>query len=423
MLDTKSHQNVTSKPVITVCGIGGAGNNAVNNMIKSELQGANFIAANTDAQSLDKSLAKVKIQLGVSTTKGLGAGSVPSVGSISADESREEIRKSLEGSNMVFITAGMGGGTGTGSAPIFAKIAKEMGILTVAVVTKPFDFEGPYRMQIALKGLEDLRSNVNTLIIIPNQNIFSLSNENTTFLEAFEMSDQVLNSAIRSITDLTTMTGIINLDFADIKTVMSSMGAAVIGIGEFKGDITDEDRAISAAKEAVCNPLLSHSSISGAKGVIINVTGGTDMTLNEVNAAANYIRESVNNDSANIIFGSYFDENLENIIRVSVIATGIDIIPEKDKKENKFLSKVYGDSQKNYSKSLYSVSQNFEVKKSSDNKFNNKIVKNSEEKMSKITFNPINHRDDAEDNSQIQKNFSNIYEMPTFLRNKDKQKN
>ena len=238
------------KPVIVVCGIGGAGCNAVNNMIKNELEGAKFVVANTDAQTLQHSLAPVKIQLGLNITKGLGAGSVPSVGASAADESREEIKKALEGSNMVFITAGMGGGTGTGAAPVWAKIAKDMDILTVGVVTKPFEFEGIYRMQVALEGVSELKNHVDTLIVIPNQNLFRLANEHTTFLDAFKMSDEVLNSGVKSITDLINMPGLINLDFADIRTIMSDMGSAVMGTGE----ASDEERALSAARAAVTNP-------------------------------------------------------------------------------------------------------------------------------------------------------------------------
>lgn len=315
-----SHPEVLLKPVIVVFGVGGAGNNAINNMIESGLEGASFVSANTDAQALSHSLAPVRLQLGSGITRGLGAGCMPGVGASAADESRDEIKKNLEGANMVFVTAGMGGGTGTGAAPVVAKIAKEMGVLTVGVVTKPFDFEGAYRAQVALKGIEELRQYVDTLIVIPNQNLFRLSNDKTTFLEAFRMSDEVLSSGVRSITDLMNMPGLINLDFADIRTIMSSMGTAVIGTGS----ASDEDRAINAAKSAISNPLLSHSSIKGAQNVLINITGGMDMTLHEVDTAANHIRESVGNEDANIIFGSTFDPRLEGTVRISIIATGID---------------------------------------------------------------------------------------------------
>lgn len=316
---------VLLKPLIVVFGIGGAGNNAINNMIEAGLEGANFISANTDAQALSHSLAPVRLQLGSGITRGLGAGSMPGVGASAADESRDEIKRNLEGANMVFVTAGMGGGTGTGAAPVVAKIAKEMGILTIGVVTKPFDFEGAYRMQVAMKGIEELRQYVDTLIVIPNQNLFRLSNDRTTFLEAFRMSDEVLSGGVRSITDLMNMPGLINLDFADIRTIMSSMGTAVIGTGTS----SDDDRAISAAKAAISNPLLSHSSIKGAQNVLINITGGMDMTLHEVDSAANHVRESVGNDEANIIFGSTFDPRLEGTIRISIIATGIDLASDE----------------------------------------------------------------------------------------------
>lgn len=327
---SKSFNDVLLQPLIVVCGVGGAGNNAVNNMIRSGLEGAKFIAANTDAQALSHSLSPIKIQLGSGTTKGLGAGSMPSVGANAADESRDEIKKNLENANMVFVTAGMGGGTGTGAAPVIAKIAKEMGILTIGVVTKPFDFEGAYRMQMAMKGIAELSQYVDTLIVIPNQNLFRLSSDRTTFLEAFKMSDDVLSGGIKSITDLMNMPGLINLDFADIRTIMATMGTAVVGTGEAS---TEEDRSIIAAKAAISNPLLDHSSIKGAQNVLINITGGMDMTLHEVDNAANHVREAVANDEANIIFGSTFDSSLEGTIRVSIIATGIESAQQDQKKQ------------------------------------------------------------------------------------------
>lgn len=317
----KQPENIILKPTITVFGVGGAGGNAINNMIKSHLQGANFVAANTDAQALEYSLAPYKMQLGVSTTRGLGAGASPDVGMVAAQESEEEIRECLNGSNMVFITAGMGGGTGTGAAPVVAKIAKEMGILTVGVVTKPFQFEGQYRMTLAENGLKELQKHVDTLIVIPNQNLFMIANEKTTFADAFKMADDVLHAGVRGVTDLMIMPGLINLDFADIRTVMSEMGKAMMGTGEASGT---EDRAIRAAEDAISNPLLDHRSVRGAKGVLINITGGLDMTLFEVDAAANRIREEVGDNDANLIFGSTFNKELEGIIRVSVVATGID---------------------------------------------------------------------------------------------------
>jgi cell division protein FtsZ len=319
-LEFKAPENVILKPIITVFGVGGAGGNAVNNMIRSNLQGANFVVANTDAQALSHSECVNKLQLGASSTKGLGAGASPDVGKQSAIESENEIRSYLEGSNMVFITAGMGGGTGTGASPEIARIAKELGILTVGVVTKPFLFEGARRMKIAESGLTELQQYVDTLIVIPNQNLFRIANENTTFTDAFKMADEVLHSGVRSVTDLIIMPGLINLDFADIKTVMSEMGKAMMGTGEASG----EERSIKAAESAIANPLLDHTSMSGAKGVLINITGGKDMTLYEVDSAANRIREEVGDSDANIIFGSTFNPDLQGVIRVSVVATGID---------------------------------------------------------------------------------------------------
>lgn len=317
----KAPDNIVLKPIITVFGVGGAGSNAVNNMIAANLHGANFVVANTDAQSLEYSLCENKIQLGATITKGLGAGASPEVGALAAEESRNEITAHLEGSNMVFITAGIGGGTGTGASPVIARIAKELGILTVGVVTKPFHFEGMHRMKTADKGLKDLQQFVDTLIVIPNQNLFRIANERTTFADAFKMADDVLHAGVRGITDLMIMPGLINLDFADIRTIMSEMGKAMMGTGESSG----EDRAVRAAEAAISNPLLDHTSMRGARGVLINITGGSDMTLFEVDSAANRIREEVGSDSeANIIFGSTFNPELNGMIRVSVVATGID---------------------------------------------------------------------------------------------------
>ncbi|MBV8492490.1 MAG: cell division protein FtsZ [Alphaproteobacteria bacterium] len=307
------------KPRITVIGIGGAGGNAVNNMIRSNLIGCEFVVCNTDAQSLQQSTAPRKIQLGVGVTRGLGAGARPDVGRAAAEEALDEILDAVNGSNMVFLTAGMGGGTGTGAAPVIARVARESGILTVGVVTKPFHFEGVHRMRIADSGIEELQKFVDTLIIIPNQNLFRIANERTTFADAFKMADDVLHSGVRGVTDLMVMPGLINLDFADIRTVMSEMGKAMMGTGEAEG----ERRAIDAAEAAISNPLLEDVSMKGARGVLINITGGTDMTLFEVDEAANRIREEVDPD-ANIIFGSTFDEKLAGRMRISVVATGID---------------------------------------------------------------------------------------------------
>ena len=312
------HDDIEMKPRITVVGVGGAGGNAVNNMIQSNLEGVEFIATNTDSQALGQSLAGRRLQLGNSVTQGLGAGSRPDVGKAAAEEAIEELLVELEESNMVFITAGMGGGTGTGAAPVIAQAARERGILTVGVVTKPFHFEGAHRMRLADQGIEELTKYVDTLIIIPNQNLFRIANEKTTFADAFHMADNVLHQGVRGVTDLMVMPGLINLDFADIRTVMSEMGKAMMGTGEASG----EKRAIDAAESAIKNPLLDDISMKGARGVLINITGGMDMTLFEVDEAANRIREEVDVD-ANIIFGSTFDEKLDGLMRVSVVATGI----------------------------------------------------------------------------------------------------
>jgi cell division protein FtsZ len=310
------------KPRITVIGVGGAGGNAVNNMIRANLVGCEFVACNTDAQALQHSLAERKIQLGQGVTRGLGAGSRPDVGRAAAEEVIDEIMAHLHGSNLVFITAGMGGGTGTGAAPVIARAARENGILTVGVVTKPFHFEGTHRMRLADSGIEELQKFVDTLLIIPNQNLFRVASERTTFADAFKMADDVLHSGVRGVTDLMVMPGLINLDFSDIRTVMSEMGKAMMGTGEAEG----ENRALEAAEAAISNPLLDDVSMKGARGVLINITGGMDMTLFEVDEAANRIREEVDPE-ANIIFGSTFDDRLSGKIRISVVATGIDAEP------------------------------------------------------------------------------------------------
>ncbi|MBE0531667.1 MAG: cell division protein FtsZ [Rhodospirillales bacterium] len=306
------------RPRITVFGVGGAGCNAVNNMIQAELEGVNFVVANTDAQALAQARTDTRIQLGATVTQGLGAGNRPEVGRAAAEETMDEIVHHLEGSNMVFITAGMGGGTGTGAAPVVARAAREMGILTIGVVTKPFHFEGMHRMRIAESGINDMEQYVDTLIIIPNQNLFRVANEKTTFADAFKMADDVLYSGVRGVTDLMVMPGLINLDFADIRSVMSEMGKAMMGTGEAEG----ERRALEAAEAAIANPLLDDTSMKGAKGVLINITGGTDMTLFEVDEAANRIRAEVDGD-AFIIFGSTFDASLDGKMRISVVATGM----------------------------------------------------------------------------------------------------
>ncbi len=307
------------KPRITVFGVGGAGGNAVNNMIEKELDGVDFVVANTDAQALQQSKSESRVQLGVKVTEGLGAGARASVGAAAAEESIEQIVDHLAGAHMCFITAGMGGGTGTGAAPIIAQAARELGVLTVGVVTKPFQFEGAKRMRQAEDGVESLQKVVDTLIIIPNQNLFRLANEKTTFTEAFSMADDVLYQGVKGVTDLMVRPGLINLDFADVRAVMDEMGKAMMGTGEAEG----EDRAIQAAEKAIANPLLDEISLRGAKGVLINITGSHDLTLFELDEAANRIREEVDPE-ANIIVGSTLDTAMEGMMRVSVVATGID---------------------------------------------------------------------------------------------------
>ncbi len=307
------------RPRLTVMGVGGAGGNAINNMIRCALEGCDFIAANTDSQALAMSLAPRKIQLGINMSRGLGAGSKPDMGRSAAEEQMADIMACLEGSDMLFVTSGMGGGTGTGAAPVIARAAREAGILTVGVVTKPFHFEGSNRMKQAEYGIAELQQYVDTLIVIPNQNLFRIANERTTFAEAFRMADEVLHAGVRGITDLMVMPGFMNLDFADVKTVMGEMGKAMMGTGEASGD----NRAINAAEAAISNPLLDDVSMKGARGVLINITGGMDMTLFEVDQAANRIREEVDPE-AQIKVGSTLGENMDGRIRVSVIATGID---------------------------------------------------------------------------------------------------
>ncbi len=312
------------RPRITVIGVGGAGSNAVNNMITSHLEGVEFVACNTDAQSLHHALTERRVQLGSTITQGLGAGARPEIGRAAAEEAIDELLDQLQGSHMVFITAGMGGGTGTGAAPVIARAVREQGILTVGVVTKPFHFEGAHRMRVAEGGLAELQQYVDTLIVIPNQNLFRIANERTTFADAFKLADNVLHMGVRGVTDLMVMPGLINLDFADIRTVMSEMGKAMMGTGEANG----ERRAIEAAEAAISNPLLDEVSMRGARGVLINITGGPDMTLFEVDEAANRIREEVDPD-ANIIVGSTLDESINGEMRVSVVATGIEAHEDK----------------------------------------------------------------------------------------------
>ncbi|MFC3126383.1 cell division protein FtsZ [Pseudoroseomonas globiformis] len=317
-------QHTDFSPRITVVGVGGAGCNAVNNMIAMGLDGVEFLVANTDAQALVNSRAERRVQLGPHLTQGLGAGAKPEIGRAAAEEATEDLARHLEGMHMVFITAGMGGGTGTGAAPVIARMARERGILTVGVVTRPFDFEGMKRRRAAEAGIEDLQTYVDTLIVIPNQNLFRKANERTTFAEAFKMADDVLYMGVRGVTDLMVNPGLVNLDFADIRTVMAEMGKAMMGTGEAEG----EDRATEAAEAAISNPLLEDTSMLGARGVLINITGGYDMTLFEVDQAVNRIGREVDGD-CNIIFGSSIDEEMNGRLRVSVVATGIDAVQEE----------------------------------------------------------------------------------------------
>ena len=313
------------KPRITVIGVGGAGCNAVNNMISSHLEGVEFIVSNTDAQSLANSLTEIRVQLGANVTQGLGAGARPEVGRAAADESIEQIMEYIEGTHMLFVTAGMGGGTGTGAAPVIAKYARDRGILTVGVVTKPFHFEGKHRMKIAEAGIAELEGSVDTLIVIPNQNLFKIANAQTTFPDAFKMADKVLYSGVRGVTDLMFMPGLINLDFADVRSVMMEMGKAMMGTGDAEGD----NRALDSASAAIANPLLDDVSLTGARGVLVNITGGPDLTLFEVDEIVDHIRQQ-SDDDVNLIFGATTDEEMTNNIRVSVVATGIGNIVKKD---------------------------------------------------------------------------------------------
>jgi cell division protein FtsZ len=332
-LTIPQNQHTDFTPRITVVGVGGGGTNAVNNMISMGLDGVEFLVANTDAQSLIHSRADRRVQLGPHLTQGLGAGAKPEIGRAAAEEATEELARHIEGVHMIFITAGMGGGTGTGAAPVIARMARERGILTVGVVTKPFDFEGPKRRKSAEQGIEELQQFVDTLIIIPNQNLFRLANERTTFQEAFKMADNVLYMGVRGVTDLMVNPGMVNLDFADIRTVMAEMGKAMMGTGEAEG----EDRARRAAESAISNPLLEDISMRGARGVLINITGGYDMTLFEVDGAANRIREEVDED-ANIIFGTSVDETMNGRVRVSVVATGIDAAALREAEKPKLVA-------------------------------------------------------------------------------------
>ena len=392
-------------PKITVLGVGGSGGNAVNNMINANLEGVDFLIANTDAQALQISQCPNKIQIGLKSTKGLGAGMRPDIGKQAAEEAIEEIKEKLDGSHMLFVAAGMGGGTGTGAAPIIAKLARERGILTVGVVTKPFHFEGSQRMKLAEKGIKELQQYVDTLLIIPNQNLFRIANEKTTFADAFKMADDVLYLGVKGVTDLMVQPGMINLDFSDVKTVMSEMGKAMMGTGEASGN----GRAVAAAEAAIANPLIDDVSLKGAKGLIINITGGKDITLYEVDEAANRIKQEVD-EEANIIYGTTCDEKLEGLVRVSIVATGIDaenVILPKPVEEFAPISinnEVYKDTvlQSSDDKVIQEKTVNHELENIDDNKISSLEVNEQEpiresiieEKDKTFSNNENNHIDE-----------------------------
>ena len=373
-------------PKITVLGVGGSGGNAVNNMIDANLEGVDFLIANTDAQALQISSCPNKIQLGLNSTKGLGAGMRPDIGKQAAEEAIQDLSEKFEGSHMLFIAAGMGGGTGTGAAPVIAKLAREKGILTVGVVTKPFHFEGSQRMKLAEKGIEELQQYVDTLLTIPNQNLFRIANEKTTFSDAFKMADDVLYAGVRGVTDLMVQPGMINLDFSDIKTVMSEMGKAMMGTGEASG----EGRAIAAAEAAIANPLIDDVSLKGAKGLIINITGGKDITLYEVDEAANRIKQEID-EEANIIYGTTCDDRLEGLVRVSIVATGIDANLNLSSQPMANFSPI------NINNEIYK-SENFEIKE-----------KQPEKEVAEVILEDISHEDnDENDNYSIINSSNNV---------------
>ena len=400
------------KPKIIIFGVGGAGGNALNNMIRSNLEGVEFVAANTDSQALINSLTENRIQLGVKTTKGLGAGSFPDRGKLAAEENLEEIEKYLEGCNMVFIAAGMGGGTGTGAAPVLAKLARERDILTVGVVTKPFHFEGKYRMETAETGIEELKKFVDTLIVIPNQNLFRIANESTTFESAFKMADDVLYAGVRGVTDLITMPGLVNLDFADIRTIMTKMGKAMMGTGEATG----ENRAILACEAAIANPLLDDISIKGAKGVLVNMTGGPDMTLFEADMAVNAIRKEVDSN-ANIIFGSAFDENMKGKIRISVVATGID--SEEFRRDNSKNKEIHEPTRFKVSSNESSSAQN--SKSFFDPGVPAKSSKETYEEIDQENFKPKKSFSKDFDSDLTESRFSNNFEEDSITQSNNSQ--
>ena len=389
-------------PKVTVMGIGGAGGNTVNNVIKQGIVGADFMVINTDVKSLEYSLAEKKLQIGSELTKGLGAGSVPEIGKGAAEESISEITEYINDANLIFIAAGMGGGTGTGAAPVICRLARELGILTIAFVTKPFDFEGTQRLKIAENGIEELKKHTDSYIIMPNQNLFRVVNENTTFSDSFKLSDDVLHSGIRAITDLMSMSGLINLDFADIRSVISNMGKAIMGTGQAKGD----NRAVNAAESAISNPLLDNVSMQGAKGVLINISGGSDMTLFEVDAAVTKVREEVIED-ANIVFGSSFNEELEGEIRVSVIATGIDSEVTDSNQDNSKDDKKQGDQE------LESALVQKESSKNNSGDVLGDALKNARASFSKILAEESTSKTTSSDDEVAQE-----LDIPAFLRRK-----
>ena len=399
-------------PQITVLGVGGSGSNAVNNMMNSNLEGVEFLIANTDAQALQSSSCNNKIQLGIKSTKGLGAGMRPDVGKIAAEEAINEIGEKLEGSHMLFIAAGMGGGTGTGATPVIAKLAREKGILTVGVVTKPFHFEGTQRMKLAEKGLEELQQFVDTLLVIPNQNLFRIANEKTTFADAFKMADDVLYAGVRGVTDLMVQPGLINLDFSDVKTVMSEMGKAMMGTGEASG----EGRSIAAAEAAIANPLIDDVSLKGAKGLIINITGGNDITLYEVDEAANRIKQEVD-EEANIIYGTTCDERLEGVVRVSIVATGIDANISMSPKPLESLQKVSIDNTVYQANNHNEASANNEAINNFSSDFQNNNISENIEIKQDLEENPTEGKEDeisnpAEENLDLVEEENLVIEEP-----------
>ena len=419
-------------PKITVLGVGGSGGNAVNNMIDANLEGVDFLIANTDAQSLQISKCSNKIQLGLNSTRGLGAGMRPDIGKQAAEEAIEEIKEKLDGSHMLFIAAGMGGGTGTGAAPVIAKLAREKGILTVGVVTKPFHFEGLQRMKLAEKGIEELQQFVDTLLTIPNQNLFRIANEKTTFSDAFKMADDVLYAGVRGVTDLMVQPGMINLDFSDIKTVMSEMGKAMMGTGEASG----EGRAVAAAEAAIANPLIDDVSLKGAKGLIINITGGKDITLYEVDEAANRIKQEID-DHANIIYGTTCDERLEGLVRVSIVATGIDaneIVSSKPL--NSFVpiklnNEVYKDNS-NFENSLEEQESNEnQLSRSEEIIIENNDYKTEAKSNSEMPFSELNEENDVDEDNfdgleeeiNITSEFKNVKQEDDEIENLEDKKN